>query len=315
VSKKVQGSGGIVMKLLVESVLSKWQIGRNAITAHPDECEPVSEESPGRRLSVPSRRLCAVTDVGKCRSNNEDGYFLSADSRLWIVSDGMGGQAAGEVASALTIRAIAESMDSTGPGTGTAAASCISDRLSKAFATAQDCVSVRGLEDVGCRGMGCTAVAGFIDGDSLYICHIGDVRCYHLSRGEFRRMTNDHSWVWEKLVMTGLLTPEQARSHPERGKVTRGIGLARQQGTEPDLSNLTLRDGDRVLLCSDGLWEALADEEIAEVVGSDGTMRQLASVLVDRANAAGGEDNITAVLYEHMGSSDSPAPSGAVAVE
>ncbi|MGA2721485.1 MAG: protein phosphatase 2C domain-containing protein [Bryobacteraceae bacterium] len=287
------------MKMLVESVRSRLQMRRDAITAHPDEWEPVSEESPRRRLSAPTLQLCAVTDVGKCRSNNEDRYFLSAEGRLWIVSDGMGGQAAGEVASALTIQAISESMHAAGPDTGAVTGLCLRDRLVAAFATAQDRVSAHVLKNDGCKGMGCTAIAGVVDGDALHICHVGDVRCYHLSECEFKRLTNDHSWVWEKLVMTGLLTPEQARSHPERGKVTRGIGLAKQSGVEPDLISVTLKPGDRVMLCSDGLWEALGDDEIAAVVGSDGSMRQLASVLVDRANAAGGEDNITVILYEH----------------
>jgi serine/threonine protein phosphatase PrpC len=298
------------MKMLVESVRSRLQMRRDAVTSQPDEWEPVSEESSRGRLSAPSHRLCAVTDVGKCRSNNEDRYSLSADSRLWIVADGMGGQAAGEVASALAIKAISESMESSGPDSGTVTGLSIGNSLVAAFATAQDCVSAHVLENDGCKGMGCTAIAGVMDGDVLHICHVGDVRCYHLSEGEFKRLTNDHSWVWEKLVMTGLLTPEQARSHPERGKVTRGIGLARQSGVEPDLISVNLKPGDRVLLCSDGLWEALADDEIAAVVGSDGSMRQLASVLVDRANAAGGEDNITVILYEHGGAAQGSPDDG-----
>ena len=290
------------MKLLVESVRSRLQMRRDAITAFPeDEEQPVSEESARRGLSAPSSRLCAVTDVGKCRGNNEDRYFLSADGRLWIVADGIGGQAAGEVASTLTIQAISESICSAGPDTVMASGLPIRDRLATAFAAAQECVSAHALKDDACKGMGCTALAGVVDGDTLFICHVGDVRCYHLSEGEFKRLTEDHSWVWEKLVMTGLLTPEQARSHPERGKVTRGIGLARQSSGEPALTSVALKPRDRVLLCSDGLWESLADDEIAAVVGSDGSMRQLASVLVDRANAAGGEDNISVVLYEHGG--------------
>src|ERR1022692_149393 len=99
------------MKVLVESVRSRLQMRRD-VTALPDACEPVSEESDRRKLSAPSHRLCAVPDVGKCRSNNEDHFFLSGDGRLWIVSDGIGGQAAGEVASALTIKAISDSMSS-----------------------------------------------------------------------------------------------------------------------------------------------------------------------------------------------------------
>lgn len=171
--------------------------------------------------------------------------------------------------------------------------------LLAAFATAQDNILTHGLENERCKGMGCTAIASFRNGDTLRVCHVGDVRCYHWSNGELNQVTNDHSWIWEGLVMNGLLASDCVRSHPERGKVTRAIGLAGQESLKPDLTAVVLKPGDRVLLTSDGLWEALGDCEIAAVVGSDGTMRQLASVLVDRANAAGGGDDITVVVYEH----------------
>jgi len=285
------------MKLLVESIRNKLRVRHHGVTANANQRGPVSEQSLSRRLFAPSPWLCGITDVGKCRSNNEDEFFLSADCGLWVVADGMGGQAAGEVASAITVRAIVQSLTSMGVGTAENAWAYPSDRLMQAFGTAQEWVSHHSLESEECRGMGSTAIAGFVDGDTLHVCHVGDVRCYHLSGAHFRQVTSDHSWVWENLVMNGLLTPEQARSHPERGKVTRAIG--RQEGTKPDLTSITLKLGDRVLLCTDGLWEALADEEISVILRSEGSMRQLASVLADRANAAGGEDNVTVVLYEH----------------
>ncbi len=203
----------------------------------------------------------------------------------------MGGHAAGEVASALTIEAIAESMVGFNDDTDT------TDRLRTAFAEAQDRVVTRSSADDTCRGMGSCAIAGVKEGDALCVCHVGDVRAYHLSQGRLQLVTNDHSWVWEKLVMSGLTTPEQARNHPERGKITQAIGAS--HGIRPELNELRLKLGDRVLLCSDGLWEAIGDHEIRTVLASNGSMRHLASVLVDKANAAGGEDNITAVVYEH----------------
>jgi protein phosphatase len=150
--------------------------------------------------------------------------------------------------------------------------------------------------------MGSTVIAGVMHDETLHVCHVGDVRAYHLSRGHLRRVTNDHSWVWETFVMSGLLTPEQARTHPQRRVVTQAIG--RLQGVSPDTARIPLRAGDRVLLCSDGLWGALSDKELGAVVGSNGSMQELASMLVDKANDAGGEDNITAILYEHGESPD-----------
>jgi protein phosphatase len=144
--------------------------------------------------------------------------------------------------------------------------------------------------------MGSTAIAGIVQDDALHLCHIGDARGYHFSQGQLRRLTNDHSVVWE-LVMTGRLTPDQARLHPQRGKITQAIGMP--EGFNPDVTSVALTPGDRVLLCSDGLWEALADDDIGAIMGAKGSMLELASMLVDNANAASGQDNITAVLYEY----------------
>jgi len=257
---------------------------------------PLFQEAPGRRLSAPSRRLCAITDIGKRRDKNEDDYFLSADGNLWIVADGMGGHAAGEVASAMTIEAIVDSMRAPGERPPFAEVWSDGDRLIQAFAGANERVSGRSLSDTSCEGMGSTAIAGLVTGESLHLCHVGDTRGYHYSEGQFRRLTNDHSLIWD-LVMSGLLTSDQARFHPHRGRVTQAIGMP--SGLRPELTTLALKPADRVLLCSDGLWEPLADQEMAQIVASDGSMLDLASMLVDKANALGGPDNITAVLYEH----------------
>ena len=276
--------------MLPESIRKKLGRLPDAGTAEFDHWLPVSEETPGRRLSAPTRRLCGVTDAGKIRNNNEDQYFLSDEGTFWIVADGMGGHNAGEVASALTIEAIVESMSST------AKYERARDRLLKAFGAAQNSVSGRSHQDEACSGMGSTAIAGLVDGEELNVCHVGDVRAYHWSAGHLRRITDDHSFVWE-LVLSGVLTADQARFHPHRSKVTQAIG--KPLGIAPDLTRLTLKPRDRVLLCSDGLWEAMPDEEIRTVVGLDGSMHDLATLLVDKANAAGGQDNISAVLYEH----------------
>jgi protein phosphatase len=278
------------MMKLPESLQTELGMSRDVGSPEPDARTQADHSV--RRLSAPSRRLCGVTDIGKCRRNNEDQYFLSSDGNLWIVADGMGGHAAGEVASAITIEAIVAFLGSAEPRTAVAAG----DRLVKAFDAAQDSVSERSRLDAECRGMGSTAIAGLVDGEELNICHVGDVRAYHWSANQFKRITNDHSLVWD-LVLSGLLTPEEARIHPQRSKVTQAIGQT--QRFKPDLAKLMLKPGDRVLLCSDGLWEAVADQDLRVLVSSDCSMREMAMLLVDKANAAGGKDNISAVLYEH----------------
>jgi protein phosphatase len=266
-------------------------------SSKPQVWNPVFAESSGRKLSAPSHRLCAITDIGTRRSSNEDGYFLSADCRLWIVADGMGGHAAGEIASALTIQAIVDSLAATNDGNEADAGA----RLMLAFADAQERVSVRSANDHKCQGMGSTVIAGILNGEVLYLCHVGDTRGYHFSGGRFQRLTNDHSVVWE-LVMSGLITAEQARSHPQRSTVTQAIGML--AGVTPAVTSLPLKPGDRILLCSDGLWEAIAEQDISEIIGSAGSMLDLASLLVEKAKTASGQDNITAVVYEHCRASD-----------
>ncbi len=288
------------MKMLLESIRKKLGRSSHAAAAQTDPWIPFTQKSESRRISAPTPWLCGVTDAGRRRRNNEDEYFLSADGKLWIVADGMGGHAAGEVASALTIEAIVTSLaaqDAEPEGVHAG------DRLARAFAAAQDVVSSRGQSDAGCFGMGSTAIAAIVDEEALNLCHIGDVRGYHWSRGQFRHVTNDHSLVWE-LVLSGILAPAEVRTHPQRARITQAIGPSRT--INPEVSSLMLAHGDRVLICSDGLWEALADQDLRSIVGAEGSMRDLAVTLVDRANAAGGEDNITAVLYEHMAPHTAP---------
>jgi serine/threonine protein phosphatase PrpC len=288
-----------MIKLIEALRKRRLQMQQDASSTKREIWNPVSREAPGRKLSAPSHRLCAATDIGKRRSRNEDEYYLSPDCRLWIVADGMGGHAAGDVASALTIQAIAESMHPSGPNAFSGAEAAIGDRLVEAFTAAQNRVSNRSLSEPECNGMGSTVIAGFVDGEDLYVCHVGDVRGYHFSEGQLTRLTNDHSLVWE-LVTSGQLTPDQARLHPQRSKVTQAIGML--AGIAPEVTSRMLKPRDRVLLCSDGLWEALPEPYIGEIVGADGPVMESLSMLVDKANATSGQDNITAVLYEHSGS-------------
>ncbi|MGH7816662.1 MAG: PP2C family protein-serine/threonine phosphatase, partial [Candidatus Binatia bacterium] len=154
--------------------------------------------------------------------------------------------------------------------------------------------AARGREE--CRDMGTTLILAYVRGDQLFTCHVGDVRGYVRSAGGFAQITQDHSLVGA-LVRAGAITPEQARAHPRRNEILQAVGLP--GGIIPEVNARILDNGDRVLLCSDGLWESLSDTEICAVVDSRGSIRRRATQLVDRANTAGGWDNITVVLYEH----------------
>jgi serine/threonine protein phosphatase PrpC len=256
---------------------------------------PFAETTHRRQLFAPSRRLCGLTDIGLSRSNNEDAFHLSDDGTLWIVADGMGGQAAGEVASALAIETVATFVRADEPERRGA------DILVEAFHEAHAAILAYVREHGECVGMGSAALAAQLKGDTLHICHAGDVRCYVYVQGTLEVLTKDHSVV-EELVRSGLLTRQAARTHPDRGQLEQALGVSRRFA--PTARVHTLGDGDRVLICSDGLWESIGDEQIASVLSSDGSMRQIATVLADRAIAAGGPDNLTAIVYEHLGSAE-----------
>ena len=251
-----------------------------------------------RRLLAPTDRLCGITDVGQGRDHNEDTFAIAADGRLLIVADGMGGHAAGEVASALAVQIVTEFLTPerlSAIDSDPASAAAV---LAEASQAAQAGVLEAAAGHAERNGMGTTVLAAYVAGDMLYTCHVGDVRGYVRSSAGLEQITRDHSTVGV-LVRSGQITREEARVHPKKNEILQAIGLP--AGIIPEINASKLSSGDRVLLCSDGLWEALSDEEISTVVDSEGSMRQRAIQLVDRANGAGGFDNITVVLYEHGG--------------
>jgi PPM family protein phosphatase len=225
-----------------------------------------------------------VTDVGRVRDGNEDG-FLDESLRLGVVAvaDGMGGHRAGEVASATALESLRAAMAAGQP-------------LRDAIVDANDAVLEKSVSDQQLRGMGTTLTAGTLGTDgNLVIGHVGDSRAYLFHDGELTQITDDHSLV-EEMVRTGELTPEQAESHPQRSIITRALGIDPE--VEVDVYPVQLGIGDRVLLCSDGLTTMVRSEDIADILEREPDPKRAAQLLVDAANAAGGEDNITAVVVD-----------------
>ena len=225
-----------------------------------------------------------VTDVGRVRDGNEDDFLDQADRLgLVAVADGMGGHRAGEVASATALEALRAAVAS---GEG----------LRDAIEGANEAVLEKSESDRELQGMGTTLTAGMLGTDgSLMVGHVGDSRAYLIREGELRQITDDHSLV-EEMVRGGELTPEQAEVHPQRSIITRALGIDPQ--VDVDVYPIELEPGDRVLLCSDGLTTMLRPDEIANILGREQDSRRAAQLLVDAANAAGGEDNVTAVIVE-----------------
>ena len=236
-----------------------------------------------------------ITDVGRVRAGapNEDG-FLDETRRLGLVAvaDGMGGHRAGEVASATALEALRAAMAAGQP-------------LRDAIEGANDAVLEKSVADQDLRGMGTTLTAGTLGTDgNLLIGHVGDSRAYLVRDGELTQVTNDHSLV-EEMVRGGELTPEQAESHPRRSIITRALGIDPE--VEVDVYPLELRPGDRLLLCSDGLTTMLSGDEIEAILERESHPERAAQLLVDAANAAGGEDNVTAVVVEVVEDEEAPA--------
>lgn len=227
----------------------------------------------------------AQTDIGMVREINEDSFVCQPP--LFLVADGMGGHVAGEVASRLAAETIARHFAAAGPE------SEYTEALAEAISQANALIFRMARKNSDCTGMGTTVTAAFIDGHQLFWGHVGDSRLYLLRDGELRQLTEDHSLVSE-LVKNGSITAEEALTHPHRNILTRAVGT--DDHIKVDTGGLTLEAGDRLLLCTDGLTNMLADDEIRAVLAGEG--QAAAAELVRRANAAGGLDNVTAVVVD-----------------
>jgi PPM family protein phosphatase len=233
---------------------------------------------------------CAArTDVGLIRSGNEDNYLMVPEKGTFIVADGMGGHAAGEVASDMAVRIISQDLGSfRGLSADDAAA-----RMIQAIRDANAAIFERTLSEHDKRGMGTTATVLVLHANRYLLGQVGDSRGYLLRDGVFHQVTKDHSYVQEQ-VDAGYLTPEQARTHPYSNVITRCVGASGD--VTPDLFSGVVRPGDLFLLASDGLTGMLEDDALAAILQGDGTPEKWVDRLVAEANRRGGLDNITVVI-------------------
>lgn len=241
-----------------------------------------------------------LTHVGRQRQHNEDSFLVESDARLFLVADGMGGHAAGEIASRIAVDSISEFIlntkedDGTWPHAYDEHYKRSTNKLMAAVRLANTRVLEAMRKDARLRGMGTTIVACFADADTMSVAHVGDSRVYLIRDSKLSRITSDHSWVFEQ-VQAGMLTEAEAEKHPLRNVITRALGGALQ--VSPDAVEIEARPGDVFLLCSDGLTGMVPDDEILRLVTSnEGDLVKACQELIDAANARGGLDNITAVL-------------------
>ena len=240
-----------------------------------------------------------ISDVGKKRKHNEDNYACDKAEGLFIVADGMGGHAAGEVASKITVETIGEFIastrqkeEATWPFKYNHALHFNSNRLAVAIEKANERVMAAVAAQPWLKGMGTTVVAGLLNEKILALAHVGDSRAYLFRDGQLSRLTDDHSWVHEQ-VAAGILTEDEAKTHPLKNVVTRALGGG--PSVAPDLQELAFAPGDLYIFCSDGLTTMLGDEDIAESVAAEPDTEKLCQKLVEQANDRGGVDNVTVV--------------------
>jgi len=244
-----------------------------------------------------------LSHQGLRRPSNEDSYCARPDLGLFVVADGMGGHAAGEVASRMAVDAIAAFVEETAgaernqtwPFPFDPQVSVDANRLTCAFRLANRRIADEMVTAETLRGMATTALALLVSDSHASVAHVGDSRAYLLRDGELGQVTQDHSWV-EEQVRAGAMTASDARHHPWRNVVTRA--LSGGDDPEVDVIDLALERGDRWLLCSDGLFGVVTDERIHEILANGEPLEAMCQHLVDEANQAGGPDNITTLLLQ-----------------
>ena len=257
--------------------------------------------------NVPELLISGKTDVGRMRDHNEDNIAWDTSLGLALLADGMGGHNAGEVASAIAVDVIRDSIVSSlqslagdegedDVGQSREAAYGFSAVVHEAISSANQAILEHAEGQPQCAGMGTTIVMALFQGPFLTLAHVGDSRIYRLRDGELRQMTTDHSLVQE-LVENGFLTLEEARASANKNLITRALGI--DTVVEADVRSESYEAGDLFLLCSDGLSDLVPDEEIHTLLNvhvDDGQLDEAADALIDMANERGGADNISVIL-------------------
>ncbi len=229
------------------------------------------------------------THVGRVREGNEDSFRLAPDRGIFLVADGMGGHAAGEVASAVAADVVLDYLAEAQP-----TASSARELIRQAFLSVRRVMVDRSLADSSLAGMGTTLTAAVVLNDaSVHVGHIGDSRLYHLSQGQLAQITHDHTWTQEELD-AGRITPEVARTHPFAHVLTRVLAV--EEPAEPDLYATSVQPGDTLLLCSDGLHNMVDPDTILSILLTEAPAEVAVRKLIEAANRRGGMDNITAVV-------------------
>jgi len=242
-----------------------------------------------------SIHIACESDIGKVRDHNEDAYFMDIENNLFIVSDGMGGSQAGELASKVVVEVLPKIIYKRLEKLESHSTKSIKISLKSAIMDLGRRLLEESAERVGLKGMGATVVLVLLRDGKTYIANMGDSRAYLYRNKHLKQLTEDHSVVGI-LLRNCEITPEEAKVHPARGRLSRYVGM--EDEVFADVHTLAVKAGDRLLLCTDGLTNMLSDEVIANVLKKRSDPQTACQTMVDAANAAGGTDNITVVVAD-----------------
>lgn len=230
------------------------------------------------------------SDRGKVRDNNQDSYFVMPEEGIFLVADGVGGHTHGELASRTAMSDIAAFVRENPISHGA------EDELIKQYfcdltlLVNEHIYTIAGEQAP--RGMATTLVILYIEGDKAHALNVGDSRIYLIRGGVMTQITEDHTFV-NTLVKKGIISEEEAKTHPDRNMITKAIGADRT--VEPDFYTFDIKENDVIIMCTDGLYNEVSSDTVVQMVNEEDDMRKLCSDLVDRANSNGGGDNITVV--------------------
>lgn len=250
--------------------------------------------------------VAGTTHVGMKRNHNEDSFLMLPEESLFCVADGMGGHSSGEIASKIAVEELAEffrmtsrDIEATWPFKMDKSRNYDENRLATAIKLANIRIYERAAAEQKYKGMGTTIVTVYFAANHAYVAHVGDSRVYYFRDGELRQITEDHSLLNDYLKAKKL-TPEEIEAFPHKNVIVRALGM--KDTVQVDVSRFEPMDGDVFLLCSDGLSGMVSDAQMREILSNTKALDVACSQLIDLANAAGGNDNVTCILTRcHQG--------------
>jgi protein phosphatase len=241
----------------------------------------------------------AATDIGKVRDENQDSFTVEPEAGIFLVADGMGGHRGGAIAANIVAEDLPVMIETGLARLKSRRVRSIRNLLKKSITEQNRQVKMEGHSESGRKGMGTTLAVALLHDRRAYIANLGDSRAYRLRKGRLKQLTKDHSVV-EELIDKGKLSPEDAQGHEAADQITHYVGM--EEKAAPHIRSFALQKGDRFMLCTDGLTAMVPDTDIADILKSAADPQHACDALVAAANAAGGEDNITALVVDY------PAP-------